>query len=482
MDMKKQMVIAMTLSLALGISTLLPASVVMADSGSGSGSSTSVSAASQAQGQFSAQQIAALNYVNEVRAKMGLPPVQLNAVLNKAAFNHARYAFWNSSLINDSLDSQGVPTAHYEVKGKPYFTGVSFTDRIEAVGSLPVGSTEYGEVMAPAPFNSSFAPYVSYIQGWLDTPLHRTLLINPALQYIGLSTYRGVAVLDGAGYSMPSISNNSLPVVYPFNGQQNVPASFQGDTEIPDPLAPFNVSTSGYPISVSAPSSMAATVPSSEDYHFVLKDSKGNVVPVFVSPLLDDFALFFPKQPLKYNETYTVSVHVSGQDQDEVNLPVETWSKTWSFTTQAPPSPTVEINQFGDKPQYVTQDYKKPVGKLVIVNMVFIPDLPDGKVIKYPPGTVFTVVKSIDYFPGQQIFVTSQGYEIPSYYDGAIFYEGTLYSPDKPLVTYNANGTVYKVFKPGQKFAVQYQLGAWYYIGNHMYVPISDNVVYQPLF
>lgn len=480
MDMKKQMVIAMTLSLALGISTLLPASVVMADSGSGSGSSTSVSAASQARGQFSAQQIAALNYVNEVRAKVGLPSVQLNSTLNKAAFNHARYAYWNNSLGNDVLNSQGVPTAHYEVKGKPYFTGVDVVARVNAAGNLPLGSSTEGEVMAPSPWNTT-EPYTYFVTSWLDAPLHRELLLFPSMSYIGISVYRGVAVLDFATYDNPPLSLQSLSVTYPYNGQQNVPVSYAGDSEIPDPLAPFNVAVSGYPISVNAPSSMAATVATVQDYHFVLKDSKGNVVPVFENFDDDGYALFFPKQPLQYNETYTVSVNVSGHNQLFVNPPVETWSKTWSFTTQAPPSPTVEINQFGDKPQYPAQVNGKPIGKLVCTQEQIVGT--GTKLYKYPAGTVFVVTKMVGSVVGDtQAFLTREGWQIYPGTDGTVFYEGTLYSPDKPLVTYNANGTVYKVFKPGQKFAVQYQLGAWYYIGNHMYVPISDNVVYQPLF
>lgn len=56
----------------------------------------------------------ALDYINDIRKKMGLKPVTLNPYLIKVAQNHAKYI-----AINDSYMCEG----HYETKGKKGYTG-----------------------------------------------------------------------------------------------------------------------------------------------------------------------------------------------------------------------------------------------------------------------------------------------------------------------------------------------------------------------
>ncbi|OKP92731.1 CAP domain-containing protein [Paenibacillus sp. P32E] len=256
---------------------------------------------------YTEDQLEGLQFLNEVRTRAGIPPVQLNAAITKAAISHAE--FYN----NNQADLPGL-SAHSEISGKPGYTGQSVIARMKAAGWAS-GSQGYasGEVMHFQQKSSKAA-----IQGWLDTAYHRDIILDPRYTEIGIGLVNGTAVLDagGPGKTQPVAGGIS---VYPYDQQTNVPVGFYG-SEIPNPLEQFEAKYSGYIIS-------AATDKNMISHQTVLTDEKGTEVPYY-EEFKDDNTLFiYPKSVLKGNHKYTVSLEY------QVEGSLDTQTKVWSFTT-----------------------------------------------------------------------------------------------------------------------------------------------------
>ncbi len=248
----------------------------------------------------------ALAYLNDVRAKAGLQPLQLSGMISKAARLHAAY-------YNENHDKK-QESAHNETKGMPGFTGATVTDRLKAAG-WTYGSKGYstGEVMHYRQASSKQA-----VDGWLDTAYHRKIILSPKYREAGFGLADGTAVADFAGFSEPAPIQGGISV-YPYDGMKNVGVGFYG-LESPNPLNQFNVQHSGYIIS--------ATTEGDMDWHDAkITDESGGDVPYYEELYGGDTLFLFPKQVLKGYHTYKVSLSYqmkgsSGKLQ-----------KTWSFTT-----------------------------------------------------------------------------------------------------------------------------------------------------
>ncbi|PYE48874.1 Ig-like domain-containing protein [Paenibacillus barcinonensis] len=256
---------------------------------------------------YTQDQLDALDFLNSVRAKVGVPPVKLNVAITRAAENHA-------SHYNDNKSQLTGLKAHSEIEGGPGFTGTKAKDRLIAAGYT--ASSKYGlstgEVMHFNQKSSSEA-----MQGWLDTAYHRDIILDPYFSEIGIGLVDGTAVVDMAGPTIIS-SKNDILAVYPYNQQTNVPVGFYGQ-EIPNPLDRFKVKFSGYIISATAEDTI--TNPQVE-----IKDNLGNAVPYY-EELQGNTLFVYPKSVLKGHHTYTVSLTYSTSKN------AESKSKTWSFTT-----------------------------------------------------------------------------------------------------------------------------------------------------
>lgn len=150
------------------------------------------------------------------------------------------------------------------------------------------------------------------IDTWMDTAYHRTILLEHRNESIGIGVVgRNITVNFGR--------NKTKPTVYPYNGQKDVGIGFYG-FENPNPLTQFGISKSGYIISFSS-ENLGYYLDSLETV--IIKDSSGKNVPHFYERAGAHY--FFPKEELKYNETYTVSIDYADRN------------KTWSFTTKSKP-------------------------------------------------------------------------------------------------------------------------------------------------
>ncbi|TBL72423.1 stalk domain-containing protein [Paenibacillus thalictri] len=229
----------------------------------------------------------ALQYLNEVRSKTGVPSLQVDNLLSKAANHHAAY------LKTNSL------TGHSEESGLPEFTGEGLSDRVKIAGfnTLNKGIWEdiaYGDIVPE-----------HAIAQLIDAPLHRTSLIYPAMTLFGFGYNNHASVVN-----MASAGIAKAPVVYPYDGQTGVGIGFYGN-ENPNPLEGFGIAKSGYIISyvgdMASPNDVAASI----------TDSSGHAVDFFKLKQSSVAWHLIPKEELQYNETYTVTVE----------------RKTWSFTT-----------------------------------------------------------------------------------------------------------------------------------------------------
>jgi len=270
-----------------------------------------------------------LNRLNEYREALGLEPVCLVKELTLAAKAHAKYC---------ALHQPKGLSAHSETTGEEGFTGAHPWDRADYYNYK--GHT-VSEVM------SYSKPGGNVIDGLIDTVYHRLDLIDPFAKEIGygyLSYDKYNSDYDYHSKSYVNVINIGLfhhfwledyerkrigkvpIVVYPYNGQLNVPIKF--GREIPDPV-PGNATSAGYPITVQVGAKFVDLVGNSA----VLKDSSGNDVDFwFLTPesdpngRLDNAVCILPTDSLKKGETYTVNV--------DLNLNEDGYFiHEWEFTT-----------------------------------------------------------------------------------------------------------------------------------------------------
>jgi uncharacterized protein YkwD len=270
-----------------------------------------------------------LNRLNEYREALGLEPVYLVEELTLAAKAHAEYY---------ALYQPKGLSAHAETTGDEGFTGVHPWDRADYYEYK--GHT-VSEVM------SYLKPGTDVIDGLIDTVYHRLYLLDPFAKEIGYGYssydkykydydyhYESYCNVIDIGlfyrywledYERKSIGKVPV-VVYPYNGQLDVPIEFGG--EIPDPV-PGDLTTAGYPITVQIGARFVDIVGNGAG----LKDSSGNDVDFwFLTPeldsngLLDNAVCILPTDTLKKGETYTVNVDLNLNEN-------ACFIYEWEFTT-----------------------------------------------------------------------------------------------------------------------------------------------------
>lgn len=259
---------------------------------------------------YSADQLQALATLNAYRKEAGMNPVTLDPFLTKAASNH-----WNYLWVNSTAEG------HSEKKGNKNFTGVTVKDRVKAVGGS-LGQL-VGENIV---FEAKNSPNSIYDLVH-NAPLHRESLLNPDIQSVGIESQKGTQKgMQVIVMRVDSYEQRDSDHVYPVPNMKNVNPLFDGN-EIPNPLKNYGIDQSGHILTYWMPSEIY--IYDDKDFSFVLKDSKGNIVPAFVDFMYGGTAKLIPKKVLNYNETYTATVKWKA---DAFN---KTGGRTWSFTTMA---------------------------------------------------------------------------------------------------------------------------------------------------
>jgi uncharacterized protein YkwD len=257
----------------------------------------------------------AVTRANKYRVLMGLPPVRHNLGLGLAADAHAKY------LDNVDFVSNGL-SPHVETYGSsPAFTGAQPGDRDALFSVTGFGGAED---------SNNTADPLQFVDDWIDTVYHREPFILYGLTEVGFGGYPKGSTMDFAGnimrLSQPAATTYNT---FPADGQTEVWIAYNGG-DGPNNVTPGG--TYGYPISLVATSSSAATpgTAAAAPTAGTLTDAAGNQVPViFADPTTDGkLGTYFmlPTQVLTPATTYTA--RMTGVDSLG-----NTFDKTWKFTT-----------------------------------------------------------------------------------------------------------------------------------------------------
>ncbi|MBI1916609.1 MAG: hypothetical protein HYS12_18025 [Planctomycetes bacterium] len=265
---------------------------------------------------------AVLARVNVLRGAAGLAPVALDRGLCRGCTAHAGYLARNASRLPKSLDELEDEDA-----------------------ALPGFSAE-GRVTARRGVAAPGEP-LQALDTIMASGFRRLRFLDPRLRRIGVGTERetagaGVSVFDfdAAKDVIPPPRGATAAVVYPSDGQQDVPLAFAGN-EVPDPIPEATRKLGGFPITVTfAPRSAIVGAEGR------LLDEKGREVPVWFSspekPANPKYRqhqgtslCLIAKDVLEPGATYTVraSAQVNGKP----------WSRSWRFTTVAPERQTADM-------------------------------------------------------------------------------------------------------------------------------------------
>ena len=310
------------------------------------------------------ERLLAYQYLNQLRQRVGLPPLTRDAALERAAAGHARYM------------SQHRTLTHRERRGLDGFTGAVVAERALAAGYphsdvsenvarrrggamasidglmaaiyhrfgfLDLAISEVGVGLAqPAPDQPS---YFAYLMG------------NGAVTALcqGASSAAGGEYYDDLCRDRRRVSRAAWDearagvlrqrpelVIWPGRGERDVPPAFYN--EVPDPLPDYEVS--GYPVSVEFNPVYFADVSVTR---FVLRDGRSGQ-PLPVAALMDrgsdpngkftshQFALF-PRDRLEWAHPYSVEVVYRNRGLEE--------KLEWTFTTREPPGPMIRLGRSG---------------------------------------------------------------------------------------------------------------------------------------
>lgn len=246
-------------------------------------------------------QRAGLERANCYRGALGLDNLTLHPALNIAAQQHAEYMANNAELTHEEdRDAEG-------------YTGQWPWDRAEAAG--------YDWV------TGSISEVVSYgygpegaVDGWMNSVYHRIPFTSPEVIETGFGLQDRYASMT---FVSPFPYAEDSAVLYPADGQQDVPLRFDSDTEVPDP-AP-DAGTVGSPITVTVG---ASTAPGTDQNPFVLvlrsaslSGPDGDVELIELVPD-DDAGLFntvalLPAEPLTADSDYTVEAKITWAGNEE---------------------------------------------------------------------------------------------------------------------------------------------------------------------
>ncbi len=271
-----------------------------------------VAAAVAAFGDATAQSVA--DRINLHRKVAGLAPVTVDPALNAACEAHAQYLILHDGKVWSRSQDRIDP--HDE-------------------GKTLAGYSDEGRKAARSSIIAWVEPVLA-IDNHMEGHFHRVPILNPDLQRIGAGIARGgkygwAVVIDVTG-GVGRAADRPLAVIWPGDGQQNVPIQYY--KEMPDPIPDDPDKVAGNPVTASFP--LGKKVLGANATLVEGKEGKGaKPVEFWLStPEKPSDAIFqrntvclFPKDPLKTKTLYTATV--------EATVDGQPWKKTWSFTTSS---------------------------------------------------------------------------------------------------------------------------------------------------
>ncbi len=273
------------------------------------------------------QEEAFLQMINYLRC-LGIGPgnsVVRSSQIDVAAYQHAAYSLSNNSVT------------HTEIPKTPGFVGLNPGARIGTTGYPTLANKNepyaWGEVLAKT---GSLAQ--ESFDGLTAAIYHRFVMLSPQFTSAGIGLRRNpinnemISVVDFAATA--SVTTNAL-VVYPADGQKNVPVAFNSDYETPDP-AP-DAMFIGYPISLQTDRGTNLNLGTLE----LSKKATGEVIDAYVKGfgnaqvdgnLESHQAFIAAKKPLDFDTEYQVKMTGTVTGNGATN---QVQIKVWTFRTVA---------------------------------------------------------------------------------------------------------------------------------------------------
>lgn len=181
--------------------------------------------------------IAAWTLLNQTRLAAGAGCMNLVATLDASAQAHCDYVVANNG--NDAC----LPNLAIEVEGCTGYTGTSPAWRQIAAG-YPTALAYTADATTYSNDPSSSVP------SWIDSVFHRLPLLDPWTTDMGHGGAIACDVVD-IGHGVSSVPTDTV-VVYPYDGQIDVPPANPGIFEGPIPPAPPSGWPSSYPVTIYA--------------------------------------------------------------------------------------------------------------------------------------------------------------------------------------------------------------------------------------
>jgi hypothetical protein len=182
--------------------------------------------------------VQAWTVLNQTRLAAGAGCMNMVTALNTSAQAHCNY------LATHRNNPSCVPDTHSEVMGCTGYTGATVQAREIAAG-YP-SALAYTEVATTYGNNP-----VAAVPSWIETVYHRIPLLDPWTTDMGYGGAVDCDIID-IGRGTSSAPADAI-VLYPYNGQTNVPPAWSG-REGPAPPSPPGGWPSSYPISIYAQS------------------------------------------------------------------------------------------------------------------------------------------------------------------------------------------------------------------------------------
>ncbi len=246
---------------------------------------------------------AGIEQANYYRDLMDLNPGLAEPALDESAQAHAAYMYYVNGIT------------HQESSSNDCYTGEWVWDRMESAGyPLEPGST-WAEVVA-----FGFSPEEA-VDGWMGTIYHREPFTVARWREVGFGQ---ADLFASMSFVSPYPSGVTNAVIYPTDGQTQIPTSFDSDQEIPDPAPDRGVV--GYPITVTV-GGTTVTGSDADPYGLqlldaALFDANGNEVSVRLADPSDDsmlsaMAYMMPLQPLDAGAEYEAEMTVRWNGTEE---------------------------------------------------------------------------------------------------------------------------------------------------------------------
>ncbi|TGL72223.1 hypothetical protein [Leptospira jelokensis] len=269
------------------------------------------------------------------------PSPALDSHLNIAAEKHGNYLSLNQNS-DVKIDSQmeSIEWVHNEREGLPGFIGKSPQDQALAVGFKPEAGCYVGNTVLPLMKKEHRESPEFLFRGLLDTPFHRSMVLHPAIQRIGMkrvSYENGKYIL--VFFAEYCLSGKKPAFVhYPVSNEEQI--RLRMPPELPNPFPQLTYLTYSTAITVQL---FFDQNPETELFwqEAILLDSKGKSVPISTlslanpppdtKPFLKSMKLvaFVANEPFQPNTEYTVKTKVKNQFGKIV------FQKSWKFRTEA---------------------------------------------------------------------------------------------------------------------------------------------------